>query len=44
MPGPKGGYMTLIDVPQLIHQEEINLLTEIDRLGKSCKKRYQTFK
>ena len=31
-------------MPQLIHQEEINLLTEIDRLGKSCKKRHQLFK
>ena len=37
MPGPRKGYTTLIDVPQLIHQEEINLLTETDRLGKSCK-------
>ena len=33
----------LIDVPQSIHQEEINLLTETDRLGKSCKKRPQIF-
>ena len=27
----------LIDAPQSIHQEEINLLTETERLGKSCK-------
>ena len=31
------------DAPQSIIQEENNLLTEIDRLGKSCKKRQQIF-
>ena len=33
----------LIDVPQSIPQEEINLQNETDRLGKSCKKRHQIF-
>ena len=34
----------IIDVPQLTHQEETNLSTEIDKLDKCCKKRHQTFK
>ena len=34
----------IIDVPQSTHQEETNLLTEIDKLDKSCRKRYQIFK
>ena len=34
----------LIDVPQLTHQEETNLLTQIDKLDEGRKKRRQTFK
>ena len=34
----------LIDVPQLTHEEETNLPTEIDKLDKSCRKRHQIFK
>ena len=34
----------LTDVPQLIHQEETNPLTETDKLGKSCKKKHQIFR
>ena len=43
MPGPKGGFTTPHRCATVDSSREINLLTEIEKPDKNCRKRHQTF-